>query len=320
LQGFLFFGTISGVEDRCRAYLESATWEKNPIRFLIIDLTLVSGVDLSAAEAFVRLHRLLEARRVQLIFCGQSATHDVAKALQAVDLWGNAEVFATLNEALEWTENAYIRLWYGSPTQKQEDAKNVPIDVRENNVDVFNESFVNSPRRTHVQAVGSRIMEAAAGTQEMLDLNKQPFNTIVKTFSAHADMDDSFVSRIAPYFKPLVIEPGQVLFRQGDTADGLYLIESGVLRVSYVLRDHVDVVEESCVAGTLAGELTALSGEPRNATIVAERSSVLWKMDSGALTCLERENPDDAKRFIKFVLKSSQIDQNVLLASLAQLR
>jgi len=87
------------VEEKCRAYVEAVTWEKNPIRFLIIDLTLVSGVDLSAAEAFVRLHRLLEARRVRLVFCGQSATSDVAKALQAVDLWGgNAEVFATLNE------------------------------------------------------------------------------------------------------------------------------------------------------------------------------------------------------------------------------
>lgn len=135
------------MEEKCRAYLEAATWEKNPIRFLIIDLTLVNGIDLSAAEAFVRLHRLLEARRVQLVFCGQLATSDVAKALQAVNLWhGNAEVFATLNEvnlllvttwpevvliqldkALEWTENAYIRLWYGSLAQKQENATNIPI-------------------------------------------------------------------------------------------------------------------------------------------------------------------------------------------------
>jgi len=280
------------------------------------------GLDLSAAEAFVRLHRLLEARRVRLVFCGQSATSDVAKALQAVDLWGgNAEVFATLNEALEWTENAYIRLWYSSPTQKQENAANAPINVRDNSVDVLSESFVNSPRRTHVQAVASRIMEAAAaGTQETLDRNEQPFNTIVKTFSAHTDLDDSFVSRIASYFNPLIVEPGMVLFRQDDIADGLYLIESGVLRASYVLGEHVDVIEESCVAGTLAGELTALSGEPRNATIVAERPSVLWKMDSMALDSLEKDNPDDAKQFIKLVLKSSKIDQDVLLASLAQLR
>ncbi|KAF8337345.1 uncharacterized protein EI90DRAFT_2910517 [Cantharellus anzutake] len=324
LQGFLFFGTISNVEERCRAYLEAATWEKNPIRFLIIDLTLVSGLDLSAAEAFVRLHRLLEARRVQLVFCGQSTTSNVAKALRAVNLWqGKTEVFATLNEALEWTENAYIKLWFNSLAHKQEDAINVPINVRNRHLDVpslLSESFTNSPRRIHVRAAGLRIMETPAGTQEVPNHNEQPFSTIMKTFPTHTDLDDGFISRITPYFKPLIFEPGEVVFRQGDIADGLYLIESGILRATYIFGEHADVVEESCVAGTLAGELTALAGEPRNATMVAERPSVLWKMENTALTRLEKEHPEDAKRFTKLVLKASKIDQDVLLASLAQLK
>ena len=111
------------------------------------------------------------------------------------------------------------------------------------------------------------------------------------------------MSRISPYLKPLIVEPGKVIFHQGDIADGLYLVESGVLRATYVLGEHVDVVEESCVAGTLAGELTALAGEPRNATIVAERQSVLWKMESAALARLEKEHPEDAQQFIKLVLR-----------------
>jgi MFS superfamily sulfate permease-like transporter len=94
-----FIGTISEVEDTCRAFLDKSAWEENPIRFLIVDLALVGGLDLSAAEAFVRVQRLLVAKRVILVFCGQPLNSDVAKALQAVDLWsGNAEVFATLNE------------------------------------------------------------------------------------------------------------------------------------------------------------------------------------------------------------------------------
>ena len=66
---------------------------------MIVDLALVGGLDLSAAEAFVRVQRLLVAKRVILVFCGQPPHSDVAKALQAVDLWSeNAEVFASLNE------------------------------------------------------------------------------------------------------------------------------------------------------------------------------------------------------------------------------
>lgn len=41
LQGFLFFGTFSAVEDEIRRLLDVAVWEHNPIRFLILDLWFV---------------------------------------------------------------------------------------------------------------------------------------------------------------------------------------------------------------------------------------------------------------------------------------
>lgn len=140
LQGFLFFGTFSAVEDEIRRLLDVAVWEHNPIRFLILDLwfvlsshscaeildlrltsppdaprftRMVYGLDFSSAEAFVRIQRLLAAKGVVLIFCGAHPEGAVGKALQAVELWsdeaeGNVQVFDTLNDALEWTENAYL--------------------------------------------------------------------------------------------------------------------------------------------------------------------------------------------------------------------
>lgn len=134
---------------------------------------------------------------------------------------------------------------------------------------------------------------------------EQPFNTIVKTFSARANPSEQFVTRIVPYFKSRVVSAAEVIYRQGDLADGLYLIESGVLRVTHAFADHVPDVVESCVAGTLSGELSALAGERRNATVVAERQSVLWKMSIEDLTRLENDHPEDARLFIKLVLKSA---------------
>ena len=105
LQGFLFFGTVVKVEAKIRDLLEEAAWHLAPIRFLLVDFSLASGVDFSAAEAFLRIQRLLQVKNVILVVCGCSAESPVGKALNNVDLFSGDEnlvrVFSTLNDALE---------------------------------------------------------------------------------------------------------------------------------------------------------------------------------------------------------------------------
>jgi len=100
---YLFFGTINYVEERARALLDQAAWNLNPIRFLIMDLSLCLGVDLSAAEAFVRIQRILASKGVSFILCGFTADSTVGRALTSVDLFAseNVELFASMNEAME---------------------------------------------------------------------------------------------------------------------------------------------------------------------------------------------------------------------------
>jgi SulP family sulfate permease len=110
----VFFGTITTVEDEIRKLLDLAKWAHNPIRFLILDLTMVYGADFSSAEAFVRLQRLLAAKNVLFIICGAAPNGPTGTALRNVGLWADEgddrrlEVFVALNDALEWTENAYL--------------------------------------------------------------------------------------------------------------------------------------------------------------------------------------------------------------------
>ncbi|TKY89922.1 hypothetical protein EX895_001219 [Sporisorium graminicola] len=162
LQGFLFFGTINSVEDLIRRALDIAAWNQNPIRFLIVDYTLVSGVDFSAAEAFLRINRLLMAKDVLLVFCGLNPDSDVGVALRSVDLWAdrseNLEVFANLNEALEWTENEYLRGMYASSLMAAKafgqasmaEAGGLTVPQKRKPAFVLDHSYENSPRRHHL--------------------------------------------------------------------------------------------------------------------------------------------------------------------------
>lgn len=108
------------------------------------------------------------------------------------------------------------------------------------------------------------------------------------------------------YFQRMSVPEGLILWRQDDPADGLYIIESGVLRASYKFSDHSESIEESMVPGTLAGELSALSNLPRNASVVVERAAVLWKLSVHNLRRLEDQEPILARQFMQLVLKGAQ--------------
>lgn len=103
LQGFLFFGTITHVEEAIRGLLDEPAWQRNPIRFLVLDLALVAGVDMSAAEAFVRVQRLLASKRVVLVLCGFTVESNVGRALNNVGLleMPGVELFETFSGAIE---------------------------------------------------------------------------------------------------------------------------------------------------------------------------------------------------------------------------
>jgi len=66
-------------------------------------MTHVAGMDMSAAEAFVRLLRLLAAKKVVLVFCGTAPESKIAQALQSVEVLEaeGVELFSTFHDAME---------------------------------------------------------------------------------------------------------------------------------------------------------------------------------------------------------------------------
>ena len=111
--------------------------------------------------------------------------------------------------------------------------------------------------------------------------------------------------RLAAYFVRTPVPEGLVLWRQNEASDGLYVVESGILRAVYRFSEHTPIVEESMVPGTLAGELSALSSLPRNATVVVERAAVLWKLSIVDLRRLEGDDPGLASAFTQVLLKGA---------------
>jgi SulP family sulfate permease len=339
LQYYLFFGTITYVEEAIRQLLDTAQWTSNPIRFLILDLSLVPGVDLSASEALVRVQHLLVSKHVTLVLCGFAMDSPMALALQSVELFEgqNVEVFLDINQAIEWTENVYLKAWFDSVKEAEPDAKAIAFPGRQKFTLTLNESSRdNTPRRTHIRNAGGRIMRpqihpiqyhphspysSRSPSQLQLDsslrrqIREEPIPTLVKTFSGYeSDLPPELFVPMLPYFKRIELPEGQILWRRGDPPDGLYVIAAGVMRETYTWGNN-DSVSESMVAGTLAGELTTLAGMPRNADMVVEKAGVLWKLSNEDWALFKKEQSTLAHRFVELVLKVAKNDYDVLIGA-----
>ena len=114
LAGYLFFGTIVGVERIVRKLLEEQ-FQTRPIRFLVLDLFNVDGVDFSAAEAFTRINRILKVKGVEVVICGIQMDGEVGRSLCNVGLFDDEDgvlYCETLNASLEYCENELLKAFY----------------------------------------------------------------------------------------------------------------------------------------------------------------------------------------------------------------
>jgi SulP family sulfate permease len=169
-------------------------------------------------------------------------------------------------------------------------------------------SFILSPRRSHIRDAGERTIATEIFCSPQLDMSSEPQNTLRKAFSSYGDLDPIFFQTISKYMECVTATAGTTLWRQGEQASGLYVVESGVLRASYTFANPMQQFEESMVAGTLAGELSALAEAPRNATVVVEHGpATLWKLSGTSLRQLQTEEPELARVFIQLVLKGGSV-------------
>jgi SulP family sulfate permease len=307
LTGFLFFGTVVSVEAKIRELLEEHTFAQKPIKFLILDMWHVTGLDYSAGEAFNTISRLLNNKGVHLILSGLDADSELGRNLRAVGLGsGGIEVMMLpdLNSALESCENELLKTLYAQQeelsTAKQATA-NLDVPTTSTTLDSFDPPF-NSPRRNH-------LVEAAYDALNSVDIQRrsrwqsfnEPLRLMLQIFQGLSDKNEDFWFQAASYFVRKDYAAGTVLFRRGEPADGFYLLERGIIRAEYDLPQGR--LCESIVAGTTLGELPFFSETSRTATAQVERDCTVWVMDTEAWKRLQQKEPEIAREFLKISLK-----------------
>ena len=113
-----------------------------------------------------------------------------------------------------------------------------------------------------------------------------------------ADVDEAPLRELVARGEIVDLEPGEVLIRQGDAADALFVVLDGeleVTRLSGESRLPVAVVGP----GSLQGEIAALEGGTRVATVAATRAAEVLRIPVEAMRELLAAGPDFALSVIR---------------------
>ena len=109
-----------------------------------------------------------------------------------------------------------------------------------------------------------------------------------------ASLDDAAATELRSLLRDKIVPRNTRLFRQGDTGDAMYLIESGRVRISIRDDDKQELTLAELAQGDFFGEMSIIDGRQRSADAQVIEDARLAILSRDAFLSFVRTNPDVA--------------------------
>ena len=171
--------------------------------------------------------------------------------------------------------------------------------------------LLETPRKQIV-----KLMSSNQGVKDAID---RLFLYRVLQISIFVESDALILERVLDRIKTRRFKRGEVIFRQGDIGDFLYVVRKGSVKISRLNSDGCDVVQNYIAAGNYLGEMALLSDEPmaRTATATAVVPCELVTLPKEDFLAILRASPREFERFSR-VAQARRIENTVVNQSAAR--
>lgn len=112
------------------------------------------------------------------------------------------------------------------------------------------------------------------------------------------------------------LQAGEYLFNEGEHTHSVFGILTGEFSV-FLPSDGKEILLDKPTSGSLVGEMSVISGEPRSASMRAETASEVIEIDSDLFLETLTGNPQVAKKMMQ-LLAARLINANKMLEHTAQ--
>jgi SulP family sulfate permease len=259
LQGFIFFGTANSLYETIRNYVDSV---ETPLRFVILDLGLVRGIDSSAIKSFEKIMQLLNKNDIHLFLA--NLTDRAKNQLHAGGFSSDAHerlfFFSELDKSLEFCEDKIVETVMGEDQSELQNVWKVKNDL--------------------MQAVYNDVMAALE----------------------HQIKFEELVDKMKPYLEELKVAEGEHLFKQRETCRELFFIMRGTVNLIGESRQGIATRIRTLGPWTITGEIGAFSGYHAPYSAIVEREGLLYKLSEENRKQMENENPELAAEFHRLII------------------
>jgi predicted acylesterase/phospholipase RssA/CRP-like cAMP-binding protein len=118
-------------------------------------------------------------------------------------------------------------------------------------------------------------------------------------FESHglfSDLSPKALLDISHQSTEVFVPAGHVVFRQGDPSDSLYIVAAGRLEISIEQNGHEPTSVFEAGTGEIVGEMGLLGGDPRSATVISLRDSLLFRLSKDTFEQLLNAHPALTRR------------------------
>jgi SulP family sulfate permease len=141
--------------------------------------------------------------------------------------------------------------------------------------------------------------EEIIATHRVESGDKKSLHTWLSQVLSSPDHAERLVERC----RRLEVQAGDVIARQGHSADAMHFILDGRIGVIVELNDGRSIRVRSVGRNTTIGEMGLIAQRPRSATIQAETASVLYELPADAYEHIKTHEPAVAHALLSYVIE-----------------
>ncbi|MCX7853206.1 MAG: Crp/Fnr family transcriptional regulator, partial [Caldilineales bacterium] len=113
------------------------------------------------------------------------------------------------------------------------------------------------------------------------------------------DQPRPVLEALAAIASPLTFDAGEIIFLQGEPSLGLYVVETGEVKISRLSRDGREQILHIIRPGETFNDIAALDGGPNPAMATARTAALIWLIRRGDLRQVATQYPGLAWAFIE---------------------